>query len=427
MVWLPTLWFFILGSKPLAQWLGGGLGISSSGEIQGGNPIDRAFFSLLMLFALIVLVRRRFDWQAALQTRNLLVLFFAYCLVSILWSDFPWVALKRWVRALGGLLMAMVIWSEADPLRSFISTVKRAGFILVPLSIVLIKYFPHIGIGYSQWGHGPYILGVSNNKNTLGRMTMVVILLLLADYLFWRQKEGDARGKVEKYGTAAVFFMAIWVLFKSNSATSIAATFIGVSILAVLNSRYFRMKKGGFGYLVLVGLFVLVFLNLTIDIINPFLDLLGRDETLTGRTEVWQSLLAMKTDPLVGTGFQSFWLGERLDELWEMYWWRPTEAHNGFLEIYLNLGVVGLILFVSLLINTFRKISHRAVSHYEMAAIQMAFLIVLLAYNITEAGFELSYMMWFVFQILVFMEGPLSPESKWDVTSHRRSNWGNST
>ena len=82
--------------------------------------------------------------------------------------------------------------------------------------------------------------------------------------------------------------------------------------------------------------------------------MLGRDPSLTDRTAVWADVLALQNRPMLGYGFESFWLGDRLMVLWNKWWWRPTQAHNGYIETYLNLGLVGLGLLAGLLLSTFR-------------------------------------------------------------------------
>lgn len=67
------------------------------------------------------------------------------------------------------------------------------------------------------------------------------------------------------------------------------------------------------------------------------LETMGKDTSLTGRTKIWDLALSLSGNPLFGTEFESFWLGPRLDKIWSVYW-RITEAHNGYLEVYLNLG-----------------------------------------------------------------------------------------
>ena len=71
----------------------------------------------------------------------------------------------------------------------------------------------------------------------------------------------------------------------------------------------------------------------------------GRDATLTGRTGIWQTVLNEPNNPLLGTGYASFWLGDRLQRIWALYPRTPLlQAHNGYFEVYLNLGMVGVAL-----------------------------------------------------------------------------------
>jgi exopolysaccharide production protein ExoQ len=78
--------------------------------------------------------------------------------------------------------------------------------------------------------------------------------------------------------------------------------------------------------------------------------LLGRDSTMTGRTEIWQAVLqAIMKHPLLGYGFAAFWLslrGESANIIVALRWAVPA-AHNGFLEIWLQLGAAGLFLFAA--------------------------------------------------------------------------------
>ena len=63
---------------------------------------------------------------------------------------------------------------------------------------------------------------------------------------------------------------------------------------------------------------------------------LDRDTTLTGRTNMWADLLKEAINPILGAGYQSFWLGPGAERIWAKYYFHPTQAHNGYLEVYLN-------------------------------------------------------------------------------------------
>jgi exopolysaccharide production protein ExoQ len=115
----------------------------------------------------------------------------------------------------------------------------------------------------------------------------------------------------------------------------------------------------------------------------------GRNPTLTDRTYIWQSLLSIETNPVVGTGYRSFFLGERLEKFWLTH---PgiNEAHNGYLDIYLNLGVVGVVLLLVLLVAGYRTIWKRFRSSPPLASLGLAIWTLMLFYNITEAAFDNS-------------------------------------
>ena len=83
--------------------------------------------------------------------------------------------------------------------------------------------------------------------------------------------------------------------------------------------------------------------------------LLGRDSTLSGRTFLWTMVVNRGLEqPWLGHGFQAFWQtdSEPALDIWESAGWTPLSSHNGFLDIWLDLGVVGLVLFLAQLAVT---------------------------------------------------------------------------
>jgi exopolysaccharide production protein ExoQ len=123
------------------------------------------------------------------------------------------------------------------------------------------------------------------------------------------------------------------------------------------------------------------------------LEMFGRNSTLTGRTDLWNLCLTLVKNPLVGAGYESFWLGSRLETMWN-YIWGVNQAHNGYLEIYLNLGWIGVVLLVTFLISAYRNII-RAVRRREPdGSLRLAIFVVACISNCTEAGFKMMHPMW---------------------------------
>ncbi|MGB9475237.1 MAG: hypothetical protein WCE87_09235, partial [Candidatus Udaeobacter sp.] len=127
---------------------------------------------------------------------------------------------------------------------------------------------------------------------------------------------------------------------------------------------------------------------------------LGRGSELSGRTGLWTTLLGLHTNPIFGTGFESFWLGKRLEELEGIFYFIPNEAHNGYLETYLTLGGIGVFLLIGLFIATFRKIRLELFRNFEWGRYRLGFLAALILYNWTEAAFKTLSPLWFVFYLI---------------------------
>ena len=107
----------------------------------------------------------------------------------------------------------------------------------------------------------------------------------------------------------------------------------------------------------------------------------------------------------VGAGFESFWLGPRLERLWSVFHWKPNEAHNGYFEVLLNLGAIGLLLLLILLITGYRNAMTWYRRDPEAGRLRLAFILVGVIYSFTEAGFRLMSPVW-IFFLLATMAVP---------------------
>jgi exopolysaccharide production protein ExoQ len=135
---------------------------------------------------------------------------------------------------------------------------------------------------------------------------------------------------------------------------------------------------------------------------------LGRDMTLTGRTEIWQRVLNEDINPLLGEGFYSFWLGNRTDKLSESFAYPLNEAHNGYLETYLNSGLIGLFLLLALLASSAKRIQKKLRERSDHAALALAFLISIVIYNVTESAFDRLDIVWFALLLFIMEYPPLT-------------------
>jgi O-antigen ligase len=153
-----------------------------------------------------------------------------------------------------------------------------------------------------------------------------------------------------------------------------------------------------------VGALVFVVLNSVFGLREMLFHSLGRNETLTGRTDLWALLLSHQPNVLLGAGFNSFWSGESLREIWKTI---PgvVQAHNGYLDTYLNGGILGVGFLLVWLWSVSRRIKRSAIEGASFADMRMAFLCIALFYDWTEAAFNKNAMLWLVL-LLVAIEPP---------------------
>jgi len=155
-----------------------------------------------------------------------------------------------------------------------------------------------------------------------------------------------------------------------------------------------------FGICAFCLLFIGFILQYSFDIITATILALGRDATLTGRTEIWKFALEMVTKPLLGAGFESFWLGDNVERMNTAGMRIGNEVHNGYLEIYLDLGWIGLLLLTAVIVNAYRNVTKILKDDFEYGRLLMAFFIIVVFYNITESAFRPMQLLGFIFLIV---------------------------
>jgi exopolysaccharide production protein ExoQ len=402
-LWIPLIWFMICASRMVSSWLG----VSGTEGVAEGSPVDRAIIAILIFIGCIILFRRRIDLPKLFNRNKWLFLYFFYCGVSVLWSDFTEVSFKRWIKELGNIIMVLVILSEPDQIQGVRFVLSRVAYTLMPLSIVLYKYFPGMGRVYHRWSGELMITGVATQKNGLGATCMMCGLFLLWE-LFINSKQNSSLldwKTVLKH--ILILSMTGWLLYESNSVTSQICFIFGISILLILGSKTLRSQSKFFGTYLIVGIVLLWLVDNLTGLREAIILGFGRDVTLTSRTDLWKQLLEMVSNPWFGGGYEGFWLGERLEKFRREYWWMGTSgmAHNGYIQIYLDLGIIGVCLLGMFIFSAFSSIKRGLLENYGYARLRLTFFLVCMIYNYTETSFNGMQLWWLLF-ILVGIDFP---------------------
>jgi len=391
-LWLPVIWLWTNAGRSPSAWFGMDMMAEGAGQLPDTSLLDQSVAGALMLIGLFVLYGRRKQVKALLRRSWPITLFFGFALASLVWSDFPVWGFKRWVRASGELSMVLILATESQPAAALSRFLSRVGFVLLPFSVMLIKYVPHLGRGYDQWGLQTNV-GVTSNKNTLGVLVYVAtvgacwqLLGLLRD-----RKQPNRNGRLVAQSVLLGF--GIQLLIAARSATSIACFGLGAMLLILSSFGIIRRRPSYLHAIAATILIVGTGIMLSggrAEVVGA----LGRNSDFTGRTQVWEALIPMAPNMLLGAGFETFWLGPRVEKLRSVFGF-INESHNGYLEVYLNLGLVGLCLLAVMLIQGYRTAAAAFRHDPGLGSLLIAFVFTAAFYSVTEAGFRMLIPIWF--------------------------------
>jgi O-antigen ligase len=205
--------------------------------------------------------------------------------------------------------------------------------------------------------------------------------------------------------------MSLWLLKGPAISTSKTSIFVfSLASTLLISSNLFRKTPKYFGRFVLS--FGLTFYLLQIvseilfgdSLINLMVTSSGRDITLTGRTDLWAELMKIGAlHPILGVGYGGFWISSMAHKLWTVFTWIPESAHNGYLDVYLELGLIGLMILCGVVISVYNKNAKMMLNNFEYGRIGLIFCIMILIYNITESSFtKTTNLLWFLFLLFGF-------------------------
>jgi exopolysaccharide production protein ExoQ len=409
-LWVPVVWMFFVATRLPSVWLDYREGALTTGQaLEGGNLLDRTISLILLFLAVGILVSRSFKWDYFLRRNVALTAFILFGLASVFWSDFPLVAFKRWFRDLSIYLMILVVLSDPYPLEAIRTLLRRVFYLTIPLSLMLIKYFPDIGVTYSSWG-AREIAGATPAKNDLGALCLVGGLFFFWDTLTRWSARKERRTRKIIAVNLAFLALTLRLLYLAHSATSNSCFVVGSVVILIVHSSVGKRHPVFLRVLLPASFMVYAILAYGFDLNSQLAPLVGRNPDLTNRTAIWEALFSMHTNPLFGVGYQSFFLGDQLKLFWQRCACGVTETHNGYLGVYLNLGLIGFTILVLFLIGSYRTILKRLKPFSNFASLSLALWTVILFYNVTEEAMRL-HLMWVTF-LLVAIDLPLRVENE---------------
>lgn len=318
------------------------------------NPLAPAKEALAITGFLITLGLLACRWKKVLLVAGrdkLLWLLISFTLLSILWSDYPWITSTK-VFPLFRVTIFGLYFASCYTIRKQLKLLVWTFGIGALLSLFIAIFLPYYGV----MGHGLIITmelnkhvgtwrGAYIHKTVLG--TMMALGTLVSAYCC-----------IQKYSRG--FRLLAWAgIILCLSLLIISTTKAALLILCVVLFLIPFYRASRWRDSLIIPFFILVFLivaSLAIIVVtnaDDILQIFGRDVTFSGRTKYWPLMLYKALQrPWLGYGYGTFWHGGWKGEPADI--WRflaigdePPHAHNGLLNLGLSIGIIGISIFLA--------------------------------------------------------------------------------
>lgn len=376
-------------------------------DLVSGDPVQRVFLGIAY-FGVSLLMLHLKQVPTIVKRGGLLWALVGWALISYFWSAAPQLTLRRGFSLLLSTLYSLLLVSRYS-YYEVLRTLGAALAVIVITSLCVAWIFPQWGVMGSP--HPGAWQGVLYHKNALGRTCVLALLV------FWMLYRGQ-RGGVRCFW-GALMLMALVALIGSRSATSwitaLILAIIGLWLQSVVKLP--RLLQPAAATLAMT----LIFLTLVLLLgqLEKVLGFFGKDLTLTGRIPLWETLIPIALEkPLVGYGYGAFWQGAMGPSapVWVSFSW-AQHAHNGYIDLWLETGLIGLLLGLFLLAHLFIRTGKRALQRGSADFWGFAFLFSVFFALISsteavllESGLSKA-LYWIMLSYIYFFPGPLDSDS----------------
>ncbi|MBE9031325.1 O-antigen ligase family protein, partial [filamentous cyanobacterium LEGE 11480] len=267
------------------------------------------------------------------------------------------------------------------------SALSAGAFSHFVFGLLFPAYAQHVMYWSGAWR------GLMTHKNSLAQLSVLGALVIQMVLPFhYRHKRWLWAGLAT----------CVMLVLLSTSKTGFVLLLLLSLLLPILRSLRVNRIEAKLA-VVTMFLFILTLIAAFVGNYELILTSLGRDPTLTGRTDIWAVLLEKASKHIwFGYGFEVFWSGgmdgEAVD-LWYVNRYIVDTAHNGFLDILLELGIVGLGIFLaSVVMNFLRGLQWLSGTRSPEGLYPLVVMAYWIVYNLSESTVPTPYSInWILF------------------------------
>lgn len=338
---LLLVYFFLSSRAILHLWFEiSGLTLETS----KGNIFFQIIWAIYYVIFFVLIIPKRKKLIGLIKNNYLFILLIMLPLISLFWSGSPEVTTRRVIGLFGSTMIFVYVvlrFNEEEIIKLFSSY-----FIIATVLSLLTIFLLPTDIGTMGKDYNYAWRGIYPVKNLFGRL----MALGMSIYMILAMES-------RKYRMINLF-LSLLCLMMVFFSKSIGGIVIALGLITFIFIFPLLKIRSIIGFTLAITIVIIVFgiMIIGLEHFNFLMKNLGKDPTMTGRTIIWALSWGMIQKEFIwGYGYNAFWVGwdGPSREIWKIAIWEPSHAHNGIFDLWLDLGLIGIIIFLLCYLQAF--------------------------------------------------------------------------
>lgn len=391
--------------------------IISGGESEGvaaaesyDNSLIKLLFLLVYTITLFLLIVRWKKVLYLLSKDKFIWVLVGVSVASIFWSSSQSMTIARDLALVGTSLFGLYFATRYS-LEEQIQLLSSMFGIVIILSFLFAIALPKYGI--MDGIHAGAWRGIYNHKNVLGKVMVTGVIIFLLRAI------SSQKNRLLLWCGFSLSLILILLSTSKGSLINVLTLLAAFAAYHILRWRYVLMLPS-LTTIAMVGAGLQLWLTANTEVL---LSLMGKDATLTGRTELWASVLDMIWKrPLLGYGFGAFWSGAESESasIIDAEGWSVPNSHNGLLDLGLNLGILGVLIFgIGFLTTSLKALAWVRLSRTAEQFWPIMYITYFVLANLSETTLMIQNDIFWVLYVAVALSVLISPERQFTDSLNR--------
>jgi O-antigen ligase len=352
---------------------------SASGDTTQGSPLMKVLWACVYFVILISMLVHYKPVAGLLKSNIFFVALLLLAIVSLRWSVDPATTLSKSLPLLLSSFIGLE-FARRYEIRDQLRLIWMVLALVLVLGVIAQVAFPGLVPDVDQ-DAGSSWNGIVTTKNAWARLIVLAGIVILSR---------PRNTRISKAVTVVLMVMILGLLVASQSAGGMLIMVAMMGLFVAFRAFRWPRKRLTFTLASLAAATALL-VTYAVNNLDHLTGLLGKDATLTGRVPIWrEAIIYIEKQPYLGYGYAAFWSqtsrpGRLVREA--IHWDTLPHAHNGYIDLMLAVGALGLVLYLIANFVGLWRAAHYIRSSTERETMwPMALLTVCFLYQIEEGS-----------------------------------------